>query len=845
MFDEKDHTQQAKKNIFIYCDEIIIAALLIIIISSIIFFDVNLYSVFDLSKITVVSILTFTILAIWSVKTIMVSYQNDKCINNYAQTEDGNSSCKTKGINLSRHSSSWTGPFQLAQPLNLPILAFLCVCSLATIFSINPYVSLVGTFKRYGGLISTIVYVCLFYAIVNFIGKKRSNIVLITIILTACLASIYGVFQHFGLDLYKWSTTFGFEIRSCSSFGHPAFFSAFLIMVIPLVLVKIFSCNERSKICLYIGVLALLLVALCYTKTRASLLGLVISNIFFFSSIGKKILLANKRKTVMTFTVLLGILFYYNVSDKSSPIRRVFQDITPVLSNIKSDEIENSRLNKDIAVQVSTGNKQHEAEVGHLNKDQMKQESFSSLPEVSEEDNIIVNPHVNSPTINVIRKLKGSTYYRSFQYLTGITIVRDYPILGIGLDTLGIIYPEYLKKLYMSFNQHKDFVNQNRIHNDFLDVTISTGFLGLGVYLWSIFAYSKMIWKGAKESEVLDRILIIGLCSGCLAYFIQNQFSFGHIPIITIFWFLIGLSVIACREKTPVADSLNTMGNTLTNDTSNTINVQHGKQTNATTSTSWFNNYRYKRYAKILSYVLILQLSIFCIVLCVFRYKADIYFCNGQKLKNKKLMPEAIGNFKKAVTYNPMEKNYRNVLSGTYLRMAVDGLNESREDDKNNKAVSQAVSRRKDATNWLTNSIDGAMKVQKLYPKDYLSAFTLGQAYHVLDGVSKKDLSSEVIKRYKHAISLHPYKFQLRDKLAQVYYEKGRYPESIKELKNALLIEPGSPSLHINIAVVYAKYGMYKEARDSYNFVLKSKGANKKLKEVAKKRLDALRQNSK
>ncbi|KKL20581.1 hypothetical protein LCGC14_2454020, partial [marine sediment metagenome] len=140
-------------------------------------------------------------------------------------------------------------------------------------------------------------------------------------ILTACIASIYGVLQHFGLDLYQWSTSFGYGIRVSSTFGHPAFFSAFLIMVIPLVLIKIFSptastpkAHEQAvggrgsfKAYLYVGILALLLITFYYTKTRASFLGLIISNLFFFFLIGRKTLLANKIKTLVTISVLIGI----------------------------------------------------------------------------------------------------------------------------------------------------------------------------------------------------------------------------------------------------------------------------------------------------------------------------------------------------------------------------------------------------------------------------------------------------------------------------------------------------------------------------------------------------------
>ncbi|WP_133112082.1 hypothetical protein, partial [Candidatus Scalindua japonica] len=54
-----------------YCDQIIIAMLLVIIIAVPLFFDIHIHSVFDLSKITILYILTFSILATWSIKTMI------------------------------------------------------------------------------------------------------------------------------------------------------------------------------------------------------------------------------------------------------------------------------------------------------------------------------------------------------------------------------------------------------------------------------------------------------------------------------------------------------------------------------------------------------------------------------------------------------------------------------------------------------------------------------------------------------------------------------------------------------------------------------------------------------
>ncbi|MHC4320898.1 MAG: O-antigen ligase family protein, partial [Planctomycetota bacterium] len=607
-------TTSTEPGLIPYCDQIIIAMLLVIIIAVPLYFDIHLHSVFDLSKITILYVLTFAMLAIWSIKTIINCRQirPEPTVNGQA-------------IQIQQY---------LRQPLILPILAFLFVSGFATVFSINPYLSLVGTYKRYGGFISTIVYISLFFIIIHFIDKKRLRSLLNVIILTACFASIYGILQHFGLDLYRWSTSFGFGIRVSATFGHPAFFSAFLIMVIPLILIKIFSnpseqycrasSNFRCSTFLYLGILTLLIVAFYYTKTRASFLGLLISNIFFFSLIGKKSLLANKTKTIVTITIIIGISIFFNVSNRTSVIGRFIEDIKPTLLDSK--------------------------------------ESPSFLEDSYEPARLCHS----GGEIGIASKLKGSVFLRVFQYHTGLKIIHDYPILGIGPETLGMIYPQYLAEVYKEKGEYRHFENQNRIHSDFLDMAVSRGLLGLGVYLWFLFAYAKMVWKGCKKANSSDKALIIGLCASCLAYFIQNQFSFGHVPILTLFWFLVAMSVIASPVIYSLPDGMS--ARQCRSDGENP--VKHKPEL-----TRWTGALTIRKFVKQTFCGIIVCLMILLIILCLFRYKADIYFEHCRRTLNKSEIKEAIQSYEMAVKYNPLSLNYNNVLNGIYLKITETGIN--------------------------------------------------------------------------------------------------------------------------------------------------------------------------
>ena len=341
--------------------------------------------------------------------------------------------------------------------------------------------------------------------------------------------------------------------------------------------------------------------------------------------------------------------------------------------------------------------------------------------------------------IGISSKLKGSVFLRAFQYMTGLKIIHDYPILGIGPETLGMIYPQYLSKVYRETGEYREFKNQNRVHNDFLDMAVTRGLIGLGVYMWFVFAYARMVRQGCRKANSPDKVLIIGLCASCLAYFIQNQFSFGHVPILTLFWFLIAMSVIA----SPVTYSLpyRIPARQCRSDGENPV-------THKPVLTGWDGGLTIRKFGKHTFCGIIVCLMILLITLCLFRYKADIYFEHGRRTLNKNEIKEAIQSYETAVKYNPLALNYCNVLNGIYLQMAETGVN------KDSKEITEGLTdifSREQTTMWFAKAIDGSEQVQKLYPRDYHSAFTLGQSYHLLDKISGEDMSKNAIKYYKKA----------------------------------------------------------------------------------------------
>ena len=393
--------------------QIITLILLSITIIIPLFFDAHLHSVSDLGKLTVLYISIFIIIIIWAIKG-----------------------------NLPKWSRN---------PLTYPIIAILISTIISTALSINPYISLVGTYKRYGGLISTIIYIILFFAVVEFVPRIKIKLFINTIIATAVIASMYAVFQYIGIDIYTWSESF--NNRPYATFGHPAFFSAYVIMAICLILPHILD----RKWYIY-SIIGLLIFAVFVSQSMSAFIGMIISSIYFLILYRKKI---SYKLIGLALMVIIGLSFIPN-----SPIKRFTYD----LSGYKPSG--------SIATRIG----------------------------------------IAMPTLDIIK---------------------DNLITGIGPDCLSIVFPRYYELRY----NRPCPTNHDRPHNAVLKILLSQGIIGLLAWFYFFTVYFRMVFRNRCN------ILAIALSGGVIAYGIQNMFSLSSVPIIALFWTLIGLTVLVIKYE--------------------------------------------------------------------------------------------------------------------------------------------------------------------------------------------------------------------------------------------------------------------------------------------------------
>lgn len=336
------------------------------------------------------------------------------------------------------------------------LTAFVVAVAVSCVLSVNVLMSVVGGYRRCDGLVSLIAYVMLFYVFIRVVRAGDTGLFSSVFVIIGVISSVYGISQFFGYDLYSWSTDFGYKIRPASTFGHPAFFGAYLAMVMPLVMCGIVEKKGGLWRYYYISVLCLILPMLWLTRTRAAFVGAVVSAVYFFI-----LVFGIKRCAVY---MLAGLVFFgaANIADPYSFYNRTFRegDVT------------------------------------------------------------------------------GGERVRMFR--VGVDIMRDNPFFGVGSDCIGVLYPYYYQARYGSDHYYQ---NQDRLHCELMGIAAENGLVALSAWLFFLAAYFRMVWRNR------DSVTVVALSAGVVAYLVQGFFSFGYVPIIVAFWFLIGMSIVLAREN--------------------------------------------------------------------------------------------------------------------------------------------------------------------------------------------------------------------------------------------------------------------------------------------------------
>jgi O-antigen ligase len=136
---------------------------------------------------------------------------------------------------------------------------------------------------------------------------------------------------------------------------------------------------------------------------------------------------------------------------------------------------------------------------------------------------------------------KGGVGGRLYLWEKGILLIKDRPVFGYGLDT----HVRVLDKFNLEYARRFNYTGIiDRVHNNYLDLAIAEGLLGLTAYLIIIITF--LVWLARTinaEADASRRLLYCGILSAACGYLLNDFFIFSVVSVSPAFWSLMGITI--------------------------------------------------------------------------------------------------------------------------------------------------------------------------------------------------------------------------------------------------------------------------------------------------------------
>lgn len=516
--------------------------------------------------------------------------------------------------------------------LDIPILLFLASQIISTIFSIDPHTSFWGYYSRFnGGLLSIMVYVFLYYALVSnfFVNKEDAKSFAKKILGISVAAGIgvalWGIPSHFGFDptcmifgrglnVACWTEAFDPTARIFSTLGQPNWLGAYLSILLPIALAFFINISLPIKNIadkfrnwkLVVSVLAVLAFYICilWTMSQSSFIGLWAA-IFTFVGLLKLVAFKKNKFSLQKFLKLkslrlLGlfiIIFLFLTFLLGNPFPR-FQNIMlqRILDSAKSDQ---SVITK-------------------------------------------TNPQEQGPALEY--NITGSGEIRLIVWRGAIDIFKSSPLIGSGVETFAFAYYKY-RPVEHNLTSEWDYL-YNKAHNEYLNYLATTGILGLGTYLSFIglflFIAFKFFWK---QKTLTQSLISASIVAGFVSIIVSNFFGFSVVMLNLYLFILPAIFLMITGKKSKM--------------------ISIPKKSDEANKLKDFNTFQY------LILTVISIVSIYWIWNITNLWRADKEYALGYNYNKIEEYVRANKPLEKAVKLRPSEDLYKNELSANLASIAL------------------------------------------------------------------------------------------------------------------------------------------------------------------------------
>lgn len=128
-------------------------------------------------------------------------------------------------------------------------------------------------------------------------------------------------------------------------------------------------------------------------------------------------------------------------------------------------------------------------------------------------------------------------------WVNTLEIIKDNPIIGVGLGNWFINYPLYHNKAAQGrlFNENSQL---RYAHNDYLETLAELGIIGFVLILWMLYLVLKCIYSVIFNNNNKQRFLILAITLALIGFAINANFSFPIAMYVPVFIIMIYLALI-------------------------------------------------------------------------------------------------------------------------------------------------------------------------------------------------------------------------------------------------------------------------------------------------------------
>jgi O-antigen ligase len=228
--------------------------------------------------------------------------------------------------------------------INALILVYALLLVVSSVFALDPFRALLGTYGRVEGLSTMFVYFMLFLMARASAPLKDKHWDILLVVVS--IVAIYGILQTFNIDPIPRDYIREGWIRAFSTIGNPNFLGSYLVLAIPLAMHRYLHQHKSYALVMY----TIMLYALLATMTRGAWIGFFGAMIVYFGLAWfhrSSLSITKQRIMALTLVSVVTVILYNGLSDGGFLARLITigTDVTTIIEGGEViDRVGSSRM---------------------------------------------------------------------------------------------------------------------------------------------------------------------------------------------------------------------------------------------------------------------------------------------------------------------------------------------------------------------------------------------------------------------------------------------------------------------------------------------------------------------